>query len=115
MDLQCFSMSLPLKDTAELRSKVLQAFQTALWQPRRLSGRLITSRSWSWRVAISRPSSRRIQQSTLERAFSGVWSLPEIGRLEAREASNRAVWRRRLVPEARGIQQSSLESAFSGV
>ena len=31
MDLQCFSMSLPLKDTAELRSKVLQAFQTAWW------------------------------------------------------------------------------------
>ena len=27
MDLQCFSMSLPLKDTAELRSKVPQAFQ----------------------------------------------------------------------------------------
>ena len=26
MDLQCFSMSFPLKDTAELRSKVLQAY-----------------------------------------------------------------------------------------
>ena len=42
-------------------------------------------------------SARGLQQSTLERAFSGVYSLPEGGRPEARAASNRALWRGRLV------------------
>ena len=80
-------------------------------------------------------SARGIQQSTLERAFSGVYSLPEGGRPETCAASNRARWRGRLVAfavfrraaapkragnlteqfgeSARGIQQSSLESAMS--
>ena len=42
-------------------------------------------------------SARGIQQSTLERAFSGVYSLPEGGRPETCAASNRARWRGRLV------------------
>ena len=43
-------------------------------------------------------SVRRIQQSTRERAFSGVYnSLPEGGRPEARAASNRALGRERFV------------------
>ena len=45
-------------------------------------------------------SARGLQQSTLERAFSGVYSLPEGGRPEARAASNK---------------QRTLESAFNGV
>ena len=59
MDLQCFSMSLPLKDTAELRSKVLQAFQTALWSAK------VTFRETDYQQILELPSSCRIQQSTL--------------------------------------------------
>ena len=68
-------------------------------------------------MSPSHASSRRIQQSTLERAFSGVYSLPGIGRLEARAASNRAVWRVRLVafilpegarPEARAASNRAV-------
>ena len=71
MDLQCFSMSLPLKDTAELRSTVLQAFQTALW---------------SAKVTFRETDYQQIRELECRHLT-----------LFLRAASNRALWRERLV------------------
>ena len=50
--------------------------------------------------------------STVERAFSGVYSLPEGAGPEARVASRRALWRERLV--AFTVFQRVLAPKFAG-